>query len=55
MEMMGQLQELDLSIEEEWECSPNSGRYKKKVERYKKKVENGRVFKFLAGLNREYV
>lgn len=30
MEMMSLWQELDLSTEEEWECAPDSVRYKKK-------------------------
>lgn len=39
-------QELDLSLEEEWECSGDSARYKKRV-------ENEWVLEFLASLNRE--
>lgn len=39
-------QELDLSSEEEWECSNDSTRYRKKV-------EFEWVFEFLAGLNLE--
>ncbi|XP_057952074.1 uncharacterized protein LOC131146466 [Malania oleifera] len=46
MEMTHLWQELDLSIEEEWECSGDSTRYKKRL-------ENERVFEFLAGLNSE--
>ncbi|RVW39497.1 hypothetical protein CK203_085970 [Vitis vinifera] len=45
-EMLGMWQELDLSCEEEWECTGDSVRFKKKM-------ENERVFEFLAGLNRE--
>ncbi|RVX09169.1 hypothetical protein CK203_013737 [Vitis vinifera] len=45
-EMLGLWQELDLSCEEEWECTGDSVRFKKKM-------ENERVFEFLAGLNRE--
>ncbi|XP_019056106.1 PREDICTED: uncharacterized protein LOC109115925 [Nelumbo nucifera] len=45
-EMMAVWQELDLFEEEEWE-SPSDGA------RYKKKIERGRVFVFLAGLNKE--
>ncbi|XP_019056073.1 PREDICTED: uncharacterized protein LOC109115911, partial [Nelumbo nucifera] len=44
-EMMAVWQELDL-FEEEWESPSDSARYKKKIER-------GRVFVFLAGLNKE--
>lgn len=47
MEMVSLWQELDLSLEEEWECMDDSVRYKKKL-------ENERVFKFLAGLNRDF-
>ncbi|RVW51120.1 hypothetical protein CK203_078125 [Vitis vinifera] len=45
-EMLGLWQELDLSCKEEWECTGDSVRFKKKM-------ENERVFEFLAGLNRE--
>ncbi|KAL6317167.1 hypothetical protein AAG906_029919 [Vitis piasezkii] len=45
-EMLGLWQELDLSYDEEWECTGDSVRFKKKM-------ENERVFEFLAGLNRE--
>ncbi|RVX18214.1 hypothetical protein CK203_006577 [Vitis vinifera] len=45
-EMLGLWQELDLSCEEEWECTGDSVRFKKKM-------ENERVFEFLAGLNHE--
>ena len=45
-ETLGLWQELVLSCEEEWECTGDSVRFKKKM-------ENERVFKFLAGLNRE--
>lgn len=45
MEMMRLWQELDPSTEEEWECAPDSIRYKR--------VENERVFEFLARLNLE--
>ena len=39
-------QDLDLNYEEEWECTGDSVRFKKKM-------ENERVFEFLTGLNRE--
>ena len=45
-EMLGLWQDLDLSCEEEWECTGDSVRFKKKM-------ENERVFEFLAGLNHE--
>ena len=45
-EMLGLWQDLDLSCEEEWECTGDSVLFKKKM-------ENERVFKFLAGLNRK--
>ena len=45
-EMLGLWQELDVSCEEEWECTGDNVRFKKKM-------ENERVFEFLAGLNRE--
>ena len=45
-EMLGLWQDLDLSCEEEWECTGDNVRFKKKM-------ENKRVFEFLAGLNRE--
>ena len=45
-EMKSLWQELDLSYEEEWECSGDSVRYRKRL-------ENERVFEFLAGLNQE--
>ena len=44
--MLGLWQDLDLNCEEEWECTGDSVRFKKKM-------ENERVFEFLAGLNRE--
>lgn len=47
IEMVSLWQELDLSLEEELECMDDSVRYKKKL-------ENERVFKFLAGLNRDF-
>ena len=47
MEMLNLWQELDLSTEEEWECTGDSVRYKQKL-------ENEQVFEFLAGLNREF-
>lgn len=46
MEMTTLWQELDLCVEEEWDCS-------KDRTRYKKQLENERVYEFLAGLNRE--
>lgn len=46
MKMQTLYQELDLSSEEEWECSNDSTRYRKKV-------EFEWVFEFLAGLNLE--
>ena len=46
IEMVGLWQDLNLSCEEEWECTGDSVRFKKKM-------ENKRVFKFLAGLNCE--
>lgn len=46
MEMKILWQELDLSVEEEWDCPGVSVRYKKRL-------ENQRVFEFLAGLNRD--
>ncbi|KAJ9696860.1 hypothetical protein PVL29_008861 [Vitis rotundifolia] len=46
-EMLGLWQDLDLSCEEEWECTGDSVCFKKKM-------ENERVFEFLAGLNREF-
>lgn len=46
LEMTHLWQELDLSLEEEWDCTGDSVRYKKRV-------ENERVFEFLAGLNRD--
>ena len=45
-EMLGLWQDLNLNCEEEWECTGDSVRFKKKV-------ENKRVFEFLAGLNCE--
>ena len=45
-EMLGLWQELDLSCKEEWECTGDGVRLKKKM-------ENERVFEFLVGLNRE--
>uniref|UniRef100_A0A1S8ADA3 Uncharacterized protein n=1 Tax=Citrus limon TaxID=2708 RepID=A0A1S8ADA3_CITLI len=45
-DMMAVWQELDLFEDEQWENSNDSARYKEKVER-------GRVFVFLAGLNKE--
>ncbi|XP_041009636.1 uncharacterized protein LOC121253694 isoform X1 [Juglans microcarpa x Juglans regia] len=39
-------QELDLSFEEEWKCTGDSVRYKKRL-------ENERVFEFLVGLNQD--
>ncbi|KAL9420097.1 hypothetical protein AB3S75_037804 [Citrus x aurantiifolia] len=45
-DMMAVWQELDLFEDEQWENSNDSARYKKKIER-------GRVFVFLAGLNKE--
>ncbi|KAL6327175.1 hypothetical protein AAG906_015214 [Vitis piasezkii] len=45
-EMLGSWQDLDLSYEEEWECTGDSVRFKKKM-------ENERVFEFLVGLNRK--
>ena len=45
-EMLGLWQDLDLNYEEEWECTGDSVRFKKKM-------ENERVFEFLTGLNRE--
>ena len=45
-EMLGLWQDLDLNCEEEWECTGDSVRFKKKM-------ENERVFEFLAGLNCE--
>ena len=45
-EMLGLWQDLDLNCEEEWEFMGDSVCFKKKM-------ENERVFKFLAGLNRE--
>ena len=45
-DMLGLWQDLDLNCEEEWECTGDSVRFKKKM-------ENERVFKFLAGLNCE--
>ena len=44
--MLGLWQDLDLNCEEEWECMSDSVRFKKKM-------ENEKVFKFLAGMNRE--
>ncbi|RVW23851.1 Retrovirus-related Pol polyprotein from transposon RE1 [Vitis vinifera] len=44
--MLGSWQDLDLSCEEEWECTGDSVRFKKKM-------ENERVFEFLVGLNRK--
>ena len=46
MEMLNLWQELDLSFDEEWECTNDSVRYRRKL-------ENERVFEFLAGLNRD--
>lgn len=46
MDMVSLWQELDLSLEEEWDCPSD-------CEWYKKKVENERVFEFLIGLNQE--
>ena len=46
MKMETLWQELDLSFEEEWECLGDSVRYKKRL-------ENGRVFEFLVGFNRD--
>lgn len=46
MEMMSLWQELDLSVEEEWDCAGDSVRYKKCL-------ENERVHEILAGLIRE--
>lgn len=46
MEMTQLWQELNLSLEEEWECTGDSVRYKKRV-------ENERDFEFLIGLNRD--
>ncbi|XP_057971056.1 uncharacterized protein LOC131159875 [Malania oleifera] len=46
IKMLGLWQKLDLSCEEEWECTGDSVRFKKKM-------ENERVFEFLLGLNRE--
>ena len=45
-ETLGLWQELVLSCEEEWECTSDGVRFKKKM-------ENERVFEFLTGLNRE--
>ena len=45
-EMLGLWQDLDLSCEEESECTRDSVRFKKKM-------ENERVFEFLTGLNRK--
>ena len=42
--MLGLWQDLDLSCEEESECTRDSVRFKKKM-------ENERVFEFLTGLN----
>ena len=39
-------QDFDLNNKEEWECTGDSVRFKKKM-------ENERVFEFLTGLNRE--
>ena len=44
-EMLGFWQDLDLNYEEEWECTGDSVRFKKKM-------ENERVFDFIVGLNR---
>ncbi|RVX13447.1 hypothetical protein CK203_020911 [Vitis vinifera] len=44
--MLGLWQDLDLNCEEEWECMSDNVRFKKKM-------ENEKVFKFLAGMNRE--
>ena len=44
--MLGLWQDLDLNCEEEWECTGDSVRFKKKM-------ENERAFDFLTGLNRE--
>lgn len=46
LEMTSLWQELDLSNEEDWECSKDS-------EKYKKRLENDRVYEFLVGLNRD--
>lgn len=46
MEMVGLWQKLDLNNEEQWECT-NDG------VRYKKKFESERAFEFLAGLDRD--
>lgn len=46
MEMKTLWQELNMSFEEEWECTKDSVRYKKKL-------ENERVFEFLAGFNHD--
>ena len=45
-ELLGLRQDLDLNCEEEWKCTGDSVRFKKKM-------ENKRVFEFLAGLNRK--
>ncbi|KAL6343242.1 hypothetical protein AAG906_022158 [Vitis piasezkii] len=44
--MLGLWQDLNLNCEEEWECTDN-------IVRFKKKMENERVFEFLVGLNYE--
>lgn len=46
MEMSSLWQELDLSMDEQWDC-PSDG------VRYKKRVENERLYEFLAGLDRQ--
>ncbi|XP_057950997.1 probable glycosyltransferase At5g25310 [Malania oleifera] len=46
MEMTTLWQEVDLSVNEKWECSGE-------IIRYKRCLENERVFEFLAGLNRD--
>ena len=45
-DMLGLWQDLDLNCEEEWECTGDNVRFKKKM-------ENERVFEFLVGLNRK--
>ena len=42
---MGLWQDFDLNNKEEWECTGDSVRFKKKM-------ENERVFEFIVGLNR---
>lgn len=46
MKMTFLWQELDLSFKEEWDCSRDNARYKKKL-------ENKQVFEFLTRINRD--